>query len=212
MTIDNFNHAPNWDAVQYLKNTIWPLIRQQLPEAEMCVYGAYPSDAARSLHQTSEGFYVKGRADDAAEAMRKARVCLAPLRFGAGLKGKLAEAMQCGTPSVTTSVGTEGMVGDLAWSGMVADQPEDIAQAAVILYTDKQRWQQAQKQGSVIINSRFNGSDFKQKLLDRIEMLQNNVESHRRNNFYGAMLMHHTAASTKYMSRWIEAKNKLEAN
>lgn len=209
MTIGNFQHAPNWDAVQYLRNEIWPLIRQQLPSAELYVYGAYPSEEARSLHQPDEGFYIKGRAEDAGSVMRSARVCLAPLRFGAGLKGKLAEAMLCGTPSVTTTVGAEGMAGDLNWNGILADQPEEIATAAVTLYTDKQRWQQAQQQGRVIINNRFDGQSYKQKFLERIEELQNNLQEHRAQNFYGAMLMHHTAASTKYMSRWIEAKNKL---
>lgn len=208
MTIGNFRHAPNWDAVQYLKSTIWPLIRQQMPDAEIFVYGAYPPGEARTLHQPGKGFYIKGRVDDADRVVRGARVCLAPIRFGAGLKGKLAKAMQCGTPSVTTTVGAEGMAGDLNWNGILADQPEEIANAAVTLYTDKQRWQQAQQQGRVIINNRFDGQSYKQKFLERIEELQNNLQEYRAQNFYGAMLMHHTAASTKYMSRWIEAKNK----
>ncbi len=117
MTIGNFKHAPNWDSVQYLRTEIWPLIRNQMPSAEMCVYGAYPTDEAQSLHQPDTGFFIEGRAEDAKSVMKKARICLAPLRFGAGLKGKLAEAMQCGTPNVTTPIGAEGMAGEMEWSG-----------------------------------------------------------------------------------------------
>ena len=102
VSIGNFLHDPNWDAVLFLKQKIWPLIRERLPGARVFVYGAYPSEKAENLHQPADGFIVKGRAEDAKEVVRNARVMLAPIRYGAGLKGKLIEAMQCGTPSVTT--------------------------------------------------------------------------------------------------------------
>src|SRR6218665_1206354 len=109
MSIGNFLHAPNKDAVQYLKERVWPLIRKQLPGAQLHVYGAYPSQQVNEWHKPAEGFYVLGRAADAKEVIGNARVLLAPLRFGAGIKGKLAEAMECGTPSVTTAIGSEAM-------------------------------------------------------------------------------------------------------
>ena len=93
VTIGNFLHGPNWNGVLYLKEKIWPLIRKQLPTAELHVYGAYPSPKVTQLHQPKEGFLIKGRADCAQEVMQNAKVCLAPLRFGAGLKGKLIDAM-----------------------------------------------------------------------------------------------------------------------
>ena len=124
--IGNFLHEPNWNAVQYLKETIWPLIRKQLPEAILHIYGAYPSQKVLQLHKPAEGFIIEGRAADAQEVVRNARVVLAPLRFGAGIKGKLLEAMQCGTPSVTTSIGAESMHGDLSWNGFVADDVADF--------------------------------------------------------------------------------------
>ena len=111
ITIGNFMHEPNWNAVLYLKQEVWPLIRKELPTAELHVYGSYSSQKVEALHNQKEGFYIKGRAADAYEVVSKAKVCLAPLRFGAGMKGKLVEAMQCGTPSVTTSIGAEGMHG-----------------------------------------------------------------------------------------------------
>jgi hypothetical protein len=208
VTIGNFLHPPNWDAVQYLKTDIWPLIRRQLPEAEMHVYGAYCSDKHQLLHTEKDGFLILGRAENAKQVVGNAKVLLAPLRYGAGLKGKLVEAMQCGTPSVTTSIGAEAMHGNLPWSGTVADLPEDFAQAAVKLYTDKQAWETAQQNGISIINEVYPKEKLGAVFIQRIEDLQSNLESHRQQNFIGSMLMHHTMRSTEFMSRWIEAKNR----
>lgn len=208
VTIGNFLHPPNWDAVQYLKKDIWPLIRKQLPEAEMHVYGAYCADKHRQLHSEKDGFLIKGRAESAAEVISQARVLLAPLRFGAGLKGKLVEAMQCGTPSVTTSIGAEAMHGRLSWSGMVTDSPEEIAQAAVRLYTDKAAWTIAQQNGIAIIDQVYPKKTLGNAFMQRLEDLRSGLEMHRQQNFIGSMLMHHTMRSTEFMSRWIEAKNK----
>ena len=70
------------------------------------------------LHKPSEGFLIKGRAESVNEVMNKAKVCIAPIRFGAGIKGKLLEAMQNGLPSVTTSIGSEGMHLHNIWNGL----------------------------------------------------------------------------------------------
>jgi glycosyltransferase involved in cell wall biosynthesis len=208
--IGNFLHEPNWNAVQYLKETIWPLIRNEVSEANLLVYGAYPSQKVFQLHQPKEGFHIMGRADDAQEVVSKARVVLAPLRFGAGIKGKLLEAMQCGTPSITTSVGAESMCGDFPWNGFIADNPEDFAAKAVSLYRDKTLWDSAQKNGIQIIEKRYLKSNFISEFKENILSLQNNLKQHRLNNFIGALLQHQTLQNTKYMSKWIEAKNKSE--
>ena len=206
--IGNFLHEPNWNAVQYLKETIWPMIRKQLPQAVLNIYGAYPSQKVLQLHQPKEGFLIKGRAPKAQEVVSSARIVLAPLRFGAGVKGKLIEAMQCGTPSVTTTIGAESMHGDLPWNGFVADNPQVFADEAVQLYNDKKHWLEAQYNGIYIINQRYSKALFVEDFKKQILFLQANLQQHRLINFMGSMLQHHTLSSTKYMSRWIEAKNK----
>jgi glycosyltransferase involved in cell wall biosynthesis len=195
------------DSVEFLRNEIWPEIRKQLPEAEMHVYGSYVNSRAEQMHDPENGFYIDGRADNAKEVISKAKVLLAPLRFGAGLKGKLVEAMQCGTPSVTTDIGAEGINGEFPWSGEVANNPRDFAAAAVKLYTNKSSWEKAQESGIRSINERFSKDMFGNRIIKRIKNIAGELKSHRLNNFTGQMLMHHTAASTKYMSRWIEEKN-----
>ncbi|WP_264566577.1 glycosyltransferase [Flavobacterium sp. N3904] len=207
--IGNFLHEPNWNAVQYLKEAIWPLLRKQLPEAHLNIYGAYPSQKVMQLHQPKEGFYIKGRAIDANEGGQNARVVLAPLRFGAGIKGKLIEAMQCGTPSITTAIGAESMQGDLPWNGFVTDDIGEFTNAAMSLYQDKNLWQKAQENGIAIINNRYLKSLFENDFRSKIQFLLSNLEQHRLNNFFGALLQHQTLNSSKYMSKWIEAKNRI---
>ena len=206
--IGNFLHEPNWNAVQYLKEIIWPLIKKQLPEAVLQIYGAYPSQKVLQLHQPKQGFHIMGRADDAHEIVRKARVVLAPLRFGAGIKGKLLEAMQCGTPSITTTIGAESMCGDLPWNGFVADDAQVFADKAVELYQDKTLWLKAQNNGFQIIERCYLRSLFEDAFVNHILKVQTHLKQHRLHNFMGTMLQHHTLTSTKYMSRWIEEKNR----
>lgn len=209
VSIGNFRHAPNWDAVLYLKQTIWPLIHKKLPQAEMHIYGAYPPPKATQLDNPKENFRVLGWAESAADVMSKARVCLAPLRFGAGLKGKLLYAMQFGTPSVTTDIGAEGMHGELKWNGAIKNNPGDIADAAIALYNDKDTWEIAQDNGVKLCNTFYNKEIHSATLLNRINDIKNNIDEHRLNNFTGTMLRHHSMKSTQYMAQWIEAKNKV---
>jgi hypothetical protein len=206
--IGNFLHEPNWNAVQYLKETIWPLIRKQFPDAILHIYGAYPSQKVLQLHKPTEGFYIMGRANDAQKEVRISRVVLAPIRFGAGIKGKLVEAMQCGTPSATTTIGAESMHGDLPWNGFITDDAQVYADKAVALYQDKTLWQNAQENGFRIIEKRYLKSLFEDDFMEYILKIQTHLKQHRLGNFMGTLLQHHALASTKYMSRWIEEKNK----
>ncbi|MFQ5518726.1 MAG: glycosyltransferase [Mariprofundus sp.] len=206
VSIGNFRHVPNWDAVLWLKQQIWPRIRAQLPAAKLHVYGSYAPKKAFALHQPNEGFHLSGRADDVNIVMRQARVCLAPLRFGAGIKTKLADAMRNGTPNITTSVGAEAMSGGLPWPGLIADQADAFADAAVALYQNAARWQQARKHGFQIIEKQFDARNNGDALMRRIMQLRENLAVHRQENFTGLMLRHHHQRSTEFMSRWIEAK------
>lgn len=205
--IGNFLHEPNWNTVQYLKETIWPEIRKKMPDVCLRIYGAYPSQKVLELHKPAENFFIMGRAQDAKAVVRHARVVLAPIRFGAGAKGKLLEAMQCGTPSVTTTIGAESMQGHLPWNGCIADDVSEIVNAAVNLYQNENSWKLAQQNGIAIVNERYSKALFSAPFINHILELQKHLERHRQNNFMGAMLLHHTLASTRYMSKWIEAKN-----
>lgn len=207
--IGNFRHAPNWDAVLWLKTTIWPLIRAQLPGAQLHIYGAYTPPKATALHNPAQGFHVMNWAQDALQVMSAARVCLAPLRFGAGVKGKIVDAMLTGTPNVTTPVGAEAMHREEPWPGAVTHTARAFADSAVQLHQDKGRWLEAQVQGLQLLANRYQQSVHGPALIARIEYCLEHLPSIRRNNFTGSMLRHHQHKSTQYMSQWIEAKNRL---
>ena len=211
LSIGNFRHAPNWDAVLWMKSTVWPLIRAQLPKAQLHLYGAYTPPKATALHNPAQGFHVMNWAEDALQVMSEARVCLAPLRFGAGIKGKLVDAMLCGTPSVTTPIGAEAMHGDHSWPGAVSVSAQALADEAVRLYRDEAHWQQAQSAGYLLLADRYKHSVHGPALIRKLQHCQTNLHKLRTNNFTGSMLRHHLHKSTQYMSQWIEAKNSKPA-
>ncbi|MFL1552961.1 glycosyltransferase [Pseudomonas sp. D47] len=208
LSIGNFRHAPNWDAVLWMKNSLWPLIRQQLPGAQLHIYGSYTPPKATALHSPAQGFHVMNWAEDALAVMSAARICLAPLRFGAGIKGKLADAMLCGTPNITTPIGAEGMGDEQPWPGAIEHNAQALAAAAVALYQDRERWTQAQENGRRLLARRYDLAIHGPALVECLEQCRSNLSAHRRDNFIGSMLRHHAHKSTQYMSQWIEAKNR----
>ena len=206
--IGNGKHAPNIDAIVWLKKEIWPLIRESLPKVNLHIYGGYLPEHIRQMHNPKDGFYVEGWAESVTEVMEQSRINLAPLRFGAGIKGKLIDAMQCGTPSITTSIGAEGIHGELPWNGWITDDTDSFANAAVALYNNASDWRRSQENGVAIINTFYDKATLDKRLSDKIQNLQNKLTAHRETNFFGALLRHQTLNSSKYMAKWIEAKNK----
>jgi len=206
--IGNFLHEPNWHTVQTLKTKVWPLLRKKLPEASLNIYGAYPTQKVWQLENKAERFLIRGRAANARETIAKHKILLAPIQFGAGVKGKFIDAMLTGTPSVTTTIGAEAMKGSLAWNGFIEDDLTRFVEKAAQLYQRQSEWQSAQKQGIQIINQRYASTAFTDAFLFKITELLLSLTKHRQNNFIGQILNHHTLQSTKYMSLWIEEKNK----
>ncbi|MGJ8684270.1 MAG: glycosyltransferase [Nonlabens sp.] len=209
-TIGNFIHKPNYDAVLYLKTEIWPLIRKQIPKAQMHVYGAYESPKVSQLHNEQQGFYIKGRAKNANEVIENSRVVLAPIRFGAGLKGKLFTAMETGTPFIGTTVATEGILPKIKSNGKINsyDAPADIVEQAVKLYLNEIEWKKYQESGFQTLQNRFDMALFKEVFISRINEISCQLENHRLQNFMGQLLQQQSFNSTKYFSQWIEKKNK----
>ena len=207
VSIGNFLHEPNWQTVLQLKK-LWKDIKKQLPEAEIHIYGAYASEKVFQLHNEKEGFIIKGRAESVETVFNTAKVLLAPIPFGAGIKGKLLESMQFGLPNVTSTVGAESMHGNLDWNGFITDNETEFVEKAVLLYQDENLWQKSQENGYKIVENRFKKELFEPHFIHKIQEISENLESHRNQNFLGQILQHHTLQSTKYLSKWIEEKNK----
>ena len=208
--IGNFKHGPNLDGVLWLYNEIWPIIRAALPGIELHIYGAYPSREVMNLTDQTNGFYIKGPIKDHLKALQKYRVNLAPLRYGAGIKGKITDGWYCGTPVVTTSIGSEGMHDELPWGGYITTiSSNEFAMKSISLYTEQNEWEILQQNGYNILTTLHSFDINSEILVNRmIDLKENKIELHREKNIIGQLLNYNTANSTKYFSMWIEEKNK----
>lgn len=204
----NGKHSPNVAAFKILCQDIWPKIVAQLPQAQLHIYGAYLPQQIQELHAPKKGIYIQGWAAALDEVIAKAKLVLAPLPFGAGIKGKLLNAMEQGTPSITTPTGAEGMMSQENWPGAIASSPEEFAQQAVALYTNQDQWEKAQKRGVLLLNEKYLASYWKVPFFNTIDRLQKTLMRHRGRNIVGSLLQEQSRAATKYMAKWIEAKNK----
>jgi GT2 family glycosyltransferase/glycosyltransferase involved in cell wall biosynthesis len=138
MFIGGFTHPPNADAVSYFLNAIWPAVRREVPEARFFVVGDAPPHDEQWSREAN--VVVTGRVPDAAEYFHRCRVSVAPLRYGAGVKGKITQSLSYGLPVVATPLAVEGMQLVEGESVLVASDDRDFAQAVVRLYTDEGLW------------------------------------------------------------------------
>lgn len=202
--LGNFRHAPNLDSARWLVREVWPEVRALMPEAELHLYGSYPP-AEISQHKGKQGIFAHGPVSDHRGALRQHRALLAPLRFGAGIKGKVLEAWATGTPVIGSRLTFEGM----GASGLVAEDKTSLAQACRALHEEENLWNAQQALGQNILRAEYTTELLAKRFLDLVHEKQENLPAIRRRNLTGQMLRHHQNHGTKYFSRWIEAKNKL---
>lgn len=152
--VAGFAHPPNVDAACWLVEEIFPIVHKHVPGVTLQLVGSNPSDQVTAL--ASPDVQVLGYVDDAtlASLYRSSRVVVAPLRFGAGVKLKVLEAMQQGVPLVTTSVGAQGLP-ELKNVACVADDPVGIAEAIIRMLNDDDAWRVVSKRGTEHIAHRF---------------------------------------------------------
>jgi glycosyltransferase involved in cell wall biosynthesis len=137
--IGNLAHRPNSDAVHFFMGEIYPLLQRSLPEVQLFIVG--DNATAEILAYASDHVTVTGYLPDIEPLLQGCRVFIAPLRFGAGVKGKIGEAMSYALPVVTTSIGAEGFGLENGVNALIADTPESFAAGVKRLYSEKQLWQ-----------------------------------------------------------------------
>ncbi|CAI5482688.1 unnamed protein product [Closterium sp. Yama58-4] len=166
--------------------------------------------AISSLHDPSSGFIIRGHAPSL-EMLASYRVLLAPLRYGAGIKGKILDSWRHGTPVVITPMGAEGM--GSRGGGCGKEQPgeedkEAFAADAVRLYGDPLLWATCQSAGGTILQQHFGMRTNAPSLLAALSAAKANMRDNRMHDYTGAMLWHDSNRATEYFSRWIELKEK----
>ena len=136
--LGGYGHSPNIDAAEWLVKAIWPLVKPHLGDARLILAGANPTQAVLDL--AGGDIEVPGRIEDLEPLFERARVFIAPLRYGAGVKGKIYSAFGYGLPVVTTSVGAEGMGLTSGQEALIADEARDLADAILRLATEPETW------------------------------------------------------------------------
>lgn len=205
--IGNLLHEPNADAVKMLVEHCWPIIRQECKEAELIIAGAYPPQHILQLNNPKKGIRVVGHFNDLDELYKTVRTSLVPLRFGAGIKGKIIETLEYGVPFISTSIGTEGMFFGEEWQDCIADDWNDFSQKAIAQYADRTKWQQFREMGKQHLMNHFSASESKNQLFDAPSEFIATIHSQRKKRYYSQLVQHHTLMSIRYLSKWIMEKN-----
>ena len=137
--VGGYQHPPNVDAVHYFVSEVMPILRRKMPGVKFNVVGSNMPDSIKDLG--SDDVIIHGFVKDLKPLLDKARVSIAPLRYGAGIKGKIGSAMAAGLPVVCTTLAAEGMSLTDGKDVLLADAPSDCARAINLLYHDKDLWQ-----------------------------------------------------------------------
>jgi len=136
--VGGFKHVPNIDAIKYFLKEMWPLVRDKAPNATFSIAGSdLPEDIANTL---PEGVSYIGHVEDLTEWLNGLKMTVAPLRYGAGAKGKVASSISHGVPVVGTKISFEGM-GLVDDAVIATEDPADFASAIVHLLEDQARWE-----------------------------------------------------------------------
>jgi glycosyltransferase involved in cell wall biosynthesis len=147
--LGGYGHSPNIDAAVWMAHEIWPLIRHRMVGSRLVLAGANPTPEILGL--AASDILVPGRVDDLEPLFASASVFVAPLRYGAGVKGKIYSSFGAGVPVVSTAIGVEGMNLTEGVHALIADEPSAFADAVLALASDQQRWNDMADAGWIFV-------------------------------------------------------------
>jgi glycosyltransferase involved in cell wall biosynthesis len=162
--VGGFRHPPNTDAVQWLAAEIVPRVVAQIPDFRLHVIGSRMPEPIRRLG--SEHLVIEGYVADLEPLLHRCRLSVAPLRYGAGVKGKVNLSMSYGLPVVSTGIGVEGMDLRPGEDVLVADEPEAFAAEVVRLYRDQALWERLSANGLANVRQHFSRDAAREVLAD----------------------------------------------
>jgi glycosyltransferase involved in cell wall biosynthesis len=173
--IGNFLHRPNTDAIHYFMQEIYPLVREAIPEVALFIVGdhALPELGAYASNEVK----ITGYVADINPLFQNCRAFIAPLRFGAGIKGKIGQALSYGLPVVTTPIGAEGMGLHNGSEALIADGVREFAEALISVYNDAALWQRLSDHGYRHIVRHFTPQVVEAKIHQAIKALCDLSES-----------------------------------
>ena len=173
--IGGFMHQPNVDAIKYFVDEIWPIISLNLDSVKLIIIGSYPNDEIYNLSKNDNRIEVVGYVENLDGYFNNCRLTVVPLRYGAGIKGKIGTSASFGVPSVATTVAVEGMGLIDHEHIMVADTPEDFAAAVLEIYSNKKLWEKISSGCLDFVKTQYSYELGKNKLKNLLEGLGDNV-------------------------------------
>jgi GT2 family glycosyltransferase len=172
--LGSYQHKPNVDAVLYFVRSIWPLVRQKLPEAKFYVLGSNVTEEILSeeiLGLATDDVVVVGYVKDLSHYLDRCRMSVVPLRYGTGMDSKIGTSMSYGVPCVATSIAVEGLGLKQGENILVGDTPESFAQEVVTLYTDKGLWDHLSIRGLSFVETHWSIQVGERKLTEFLGQL-----------------------------------------
>ena len=151
--VGGFNHSPNVDAMIYFCNEIFPKVKEKIPDVKLWVVGSNPTEEVKTL--ANDSVIVTGWVDDTQPYLDKCRISIAPLRYGAGMKGKVGEAMSHGLPVITTKVGSEGIGIVNGEHAIEVEKINEWVNQIVRLYNDKELWKKLSVNGQALMAGKY---------------------------------------------------------
>jgi glycosyltransferase involved in cell wall biosynthesis len=167
--VGGFSHTPNVDAVLYFHNEVFPLISRELPEVRVHIVGNAPPPEIVALG--SDRFIIDGYVPNVVPFLESMAISVAPLRFGSGMKGKIAEAMSYGVPVVTTTIGAEGLYLRDGVDALIGDTAQEFASKVVRLYRDTQLWDTLAANGRERVRAEWSPDAVDAQLMDILRTL-----------------------------------------
>ena len=153
--VGGFGHPPNLDAVIFFAAEVWPLLRGHLPELRFLVVGSHPPSGILALSEAASGIEVLGHVPDLSALLSRCRLTVAPLRYGAGIKGKVVTSLMHGVPCVASPVAAEGMGLRDGEEVLLAEGAEEFAAAILRACTDDALWNHLSREGLAFARASF---------------------------------------------------------
>ncbi len=162
--IGGFEHMPNVDAMEFFIKEIFPTLHALKPDIKLLIVGSHLPEKIAAY--ASSHIIIKGFVPDIKPVFDHIRLSIAPLRYGAGVKGKINTSMTYGVPVVATSVAAEGMKLEHGRDILIADEPEEFARQIIRAYDDEQLWTSLSNAGKANIEEHFSFSVAERQLND----------------------------------------------
>ncbi len=160
--VGSFEHLPNIDAAVWLVDSIMPRVRRELGDVTVTIVGADPKPEVLAL--AGPGVEIAGWVEDMQPLLESSRVMVAPLRFGAGMKGKVTQSLANGLPVVTTTIGAEGLGAEDGREMLIADDPDEFAERVARAYRDDQLWSELSVAGQRLVERTCSPATLRERL------------------------------------------------